>query len=110
MITVKVFFNFNTKDEWIEFGKKFYSIKEFEPYIPQFDFVKEFKTIDELVEELNLCSCICYELTSIQTKSKEILKLVNEFIKKNHYEKNYQLRDKWSDKLYMSLDELLKRV
>ena len=31
MITVKVYFDFNTKDEWIEFGKKFYSIKEFEP-------------------------------------------------------------------------------
>lgn len=109
MITVKVYFDFDTKDEWIEFGKKFYSIKEFEPYIPHFDVVREFKTIDELVEELNFCSC-SYKFTSIETKSKKILKLVNEFIKENHYEKNYQLRDKWSDKLYMSLDELLKRV
>ncbi len=110
MEKIRVYFEFNTKEEWVEFGNKFYFKKEFEPYIPQIDYVKRFESVDEMVDELNLTSCVVYELQSLQTNSKKILELLNEFIKENHYEKYYKLRDKDCNKIYMSLDELLKQI
>jgi len=109
MFTVHVYFEFEKKEEWIEFSNKFFSRDEFVQYSPIGKRLKEKnQSFNDVVEywfsreDEWWLNCYIY----ILTKSKKVLKNLNEFIKENNYEHNYQLRDNY-DKLYMNLDELL---
>ena len=121
MITVTVFFNFSTKEEWLEFGKKILNQKWIKSYTPIVEILqKKNKSYEEFVnslfapkqidtdsildDALLLLSCIFH----ITTKSEKVLRKLNEYVRESHYENNYQLRDNWGNKLYMSFDELFK--
>ena len=114
MIQIYIQFNFDTKQEWIDFYSKFTQHDEFVKHSPvckniaehdsDFDFEK---MLDFFIEHEYLF--ILESRAFIMTKSPKLLKSLNEFISENHYEKNYSIRDKHNDKIAASIDELLTR-
>jgi hypothetical protein len=89
----------------MDFGNKFFNQfnqKEFIKYSPIIKGLKEMNEFSCLVERYFeddisiMLGCYVY----ITTKSEKVLKKVYEFIKENHYENNYKLRDNWGGKLY----------
>jgi hypothetical protein len=111
MIKVNVFFRFNTKEEWIEFGQKFIQRKEFVKYSNIFEILnKRHQNYTDFVNEIyesgfpDIISCYII----METKSEKTLRLLNDWIKENHYEGHYTLRDNWANKFRMDLDGLLK--
>ena len=115
MINVSVFFNgLNTREELLSFAQKLYAEKKLVKYII---YEKE-KCSDEMSIEnfINneftkhnhshiLLGCVL----GIETKSRKTLQLLNEFVKRNHYNK-YAIWHSYRGcgyKLRMTLDELL---
>jgi len=118
MFTAMVTFHgFKSKEEWLSLAQKLYAEKKFVKYI--FCEAKNWKdgqSIEDYIEGV-------YDdgwrdgigiLLSIKTKSMKILKLLNDFIKRNHYESknhwesNYAIWKKGRDlSLPITLDELL---
>ena len=112
MWNTHVSFYFETEEKWIEFRDKIRNRKEFTRYflspqemlhlndsnLPHHDGLKN--PSDHLI----FYSC----LYSIFTRAEKTLKQLNEWIKENHYESNYRLRDNWGNKFRMSLDELIE--
>ena len=108
MKTTNVFFDFQTKDEWIIFCQKILSGKEFEKNFPAvFNISKKCGTeyIIELFYKEEVLAALTY-LFYFSTRSKKTLTKLIDWIKENHYENNYVLRDMRGNKIYM--DELFK--
>ena len=111
MINVTVFFDFKTKEEYIDFGEKYFNQKEFIKYTPLVEILKEGnKTFNGFVEEMDNKEqfFMIGGLFHLHTKSEKVLRKLNEFMKEHHYEHNYQIRDNWGNKLRVSFDELFK--
>lgn len=111
MITTCVFFDFETKEQWIMFGEKFLIRKEFLKHTPLLVILKERnETFIEFVEYSykRYSGCLISCVLGITTKSEKTLRKLSEFIKENHYENNYRLTDDWGNKLCMDLDGLFK--
>lgn len=105
-----VLFDFHTKDEWINFSKKLLSDKDFKKYVMLFELVKKkYGTVEDYIEYccskdnfVSVAVAHCMTTRSIKTLNK-----LNDWLKDNHYESNYELRDNWGNELGMGLDELL---
>lgn len=81
---------------------------ENEPDFKKYNSVED--CINEFWDNCTFIDVIIGSLFSITTKSRKTLKLLNEFIKENHYENNYNIW--WQSgecKLKMTLDELLEK-
>lgn len=120
MINVMVTFHgFNSKEEWLSLAQKLYAEKKFVKYILcETNNWKDGQSIEDYIEGVyndGWRDAIGIAL-SIRTKSMKILKLLNDFIKRNHYESknhwesNYAIWKKGRVlSLPIKLDELLEK-
>ena len=122
------FYGFNTREEWVSFAQKLYAEKKLAK-LTHFEQVgknnkkwrKQFENfgdwINRCFDELDKLDKNDYDtedtisntlfvfsnFLSIDTNSRGILKLLNDFIKRNHYENNYCIHG-----LDITIDELLE--
>ena len=109
MFNTFIYFDFETKSEWIDFANKLSSKNEFIKYLyTERKFNKRNLTFADLVEFysddlifVSLCFCI-------KTRSEKTLRQLNDWIKDNHYESNYEVRDNWGNRMKMNLDKLFE--
>lgn len=106
------FHGFKSKEEWLSLAQKLYAEKKFVKYI--FCEAKNWingQSIEDYIGGVyddGWRDGIGIAL-SIRTKSMKMLKLLNDFIKRNHWESNYAIWKKGSDfSLPITLDELLE--
>ena len=124
MIKVFIMFRFfYTKEEWITFAQKLYSNKEFVKYMRGKEYLSSHYNLsveDYINDVYNKCKndseeieeVIIGSMLGIKTQSTETLKLLNEFLKENHYENNYIIwheKHESADRMHMTLDELLDK-
>lgn len=110
----KVFFEFKTEEQWFDFLKKFSEHKEFvQVYSSQLKHLLEQNDMsEETVNFVELGKKLIHILIFVpflELNSKESVQCLLNFIKENHYENNYQLRDD-CDKLRMTISELLEII
>ena len=123
MIKVFIMFRFfYTKEEWITFAQKLYSNKQFVKYMKGKKYLSHYNlSVEDYINDVyNKCKndseeieeVIIGSMLGIKTQSTKTLKLLNEFLKENHYENNYTI---WreshgsTDRMHMTLDELLDK-
>jgi len=122
MIKVSVaIMGLKTKEEYLELAQKLYAEKRFVKYIDYEHISRSFvnkQTIEEQINEIYDMENFPYKnrfvgvFLSIHTKSPKILKLLNEFIKNNHYDGKYEIwrcNYKLHGEMPMTLDELLEK-
>ena len=119
MISVTVaFLGFESKEEWLSLAQKLYAEKRFVKYIMCETKRKDGQSIEDYIEEVYNAGWRdgIGLLLSIRTKSVKTLKLLKDFIKRNHYESknhwesNYAI---WQDSseisMSITLGELLEK-
>ena len=124
MIKVFIMFRFfYTKEEWITFAQKLYGNKQFVKYMRGKEYLSSHYNLsveDYINDVYNKCKndseeieeVIIGSMLGIKTQSTKTLKLLNEFLKENHYENNYTIwreSDGSADIMHMTLDELLDK-
>ena len=111
MANINVFFTFKTKEQWIAFGEKFFSEMEFtkNSYITKklTHMNKPFNEWVQVMYDYNIPETIG-AFSFVQLQSENTMRLLNDWIKENHYDKNYFLRDNHGDRINMDLDTLLE--
>lgn len=103
-------FNFEKKEEWIDFAYKLQTEKELmKCNILTKNLLKRRKSLANEIKRWYKegISCLTVALF-LSTGSEETLSKINDWIKENHYESNYELCNVMGE-LHMSLDELLDR-
>ena len=120
MMKVNVLFYFETQEQWLDFGKKFFNHKEFEQDSPIWKGLKErnqifeqvvnevFNTAENEEKKIHINNIFFQSIVYFSTKSEKRLKNLYKFIKENHYENKYGIRDNWGNRFYMDLDGLLE--
>lgn len=111
MGNTNVFFTFKTKEQWIAFGEKFFSEMEFtkNSHITKklTHMNKPFNEWVQVMYDYNIPETIG-AFSFVQLQSENTMRLLNDWIKENHYDKNYFLRDNHGDRINMDLDTLLE--
>ncbi len=108
---INVFFEFDTKEQWLKFGRKF---------MKRNDFLKHTPCLTRYLNERNLTfedlvnGCYNFNepymigvIAGVLTESETVLKSVLEFIHENHYENYYEFRDNYGSRLVRS--EVIKQ-
>ena len=109
MITTYVYFDFETKSEWIDFANKLSCKNEFTKYLStERRFNKQNLSFADLVEYYSDDLCLVSICFCITTRSEKTLRKLNDWIKDNHYESNYELRDLWGNRMKMNLEKLFE--
>ena len=120
MIKVKIEWTDFDKNEWKDLKKKLYAEKNLVKLInyetPECKKVKEeWGDIENIIDDIfsiedddDFYAYLPFleDFLSITTKSRKTLTLLNDFIKKNHYENNYRIYDV-DNKIKITLDILL---
>ena len=109
MMTTYVYFDFETKSEWIDFANKLSCKNEFRKYLYYEGKInKDNLSVADLVERysdnlllISICFCVI-------TRSEKTLRKLNDWIKDNHYESNYEVCDNWGNNMKMNLDKLFE--
>lgn len=111
MNKVNILFSFETKEQWSDFGEKFFSNSLFTKYSPVAKKLSEHKaTFNEVVQghfdkEIDF---ILDTMVYVETQSEKALRLLNDWIKENNYTNNYTIRDNKDNRIGMDLDGLFE--
>lgn len=115
MIEITVFFEFEeNKDEWIVFAEKFekwlnekgVKSNSLERLIEKFGSLKNW--VDFCFNNSDADFWVAVYAICLTTRSRKTLSKLNEWIKENHYESKYYLRNKNGSRMGMDLDELFE--
>ena len=115
MSEITVFFEFEeNKDEWIVFAEKFekwlnekgVKSNSLEHLIKKFGSLKNW--VDFCFNNSDADFWVAVYAIYLTTRSRKTLSKLNEWIKENHYESKYYLRNKNGNRMGMDLDELFE--